>query len=217
MKPYIKKLSKPYKGLIVCIVDGGFVRDNLSDDFTNAGHHYSFKFIPKNEIWVDQTVETKEIPVLVKEMYSEYSDMSKGKSYDAAYEKGWKQAEKQRKRMPNDKLLKIEKLAEIRGVKVFLVDGFEVRKTFNQDFVEGGHGRVYDYIPKNEIWLEQDNDKQDMMYIFLHEITEYNLMGNKHYSYAKAHTLANKNEEKARHNKDSLKQLVIAEFSKIKI
>ena len=146
--PYIKKINNPYKGFTVCIVDGGYIRDKLSDDFTNAGHHYTFKFIPKNEIWIDQTVETKEVPVLVKEMYIEHKGMSKDKKYEPAYEKGWKAAEKERHEMPDDATLKIKQLLEVNGLKVFLVDGFEVRKTFNQDFVEGGHGRVYDYIPK---------------------------------------------------------------------
>ena len=214
--PYIKKLSKPFRGLTVCIVDSEYIRNHLSIAFTNAGHHYSFKFIPKNEIWIDQDIEPKEFPIFVREMATERSQMAKGKAYDPAYEKGWKQAEKARKTLPDDHSVKIKKLMEYKGLKVFLVDGFEVRKKFNQDFVEGGHGRVYDYIPKNEIWLEQDPHIKDVLAVFLHEITEYNLMGNKHWSYIKAHNAANRNELKARKNKESLKQALIKEFKKLK-
>jgi hypothetical protein len=47
------------------------------------------------------------------------------------------------------------------GTKIYVISGKAVRDIVNADFVEGGHGYVYDYIPKNEIWIEEMLNKED--------------------------------------------------------
>ena len=42
------------------------------------------------------------------------------------------------------------------GVSVWIVKGRLVRSAFDADFTEGGHDRVYHFVPKNEVWLDDD-------------------------------------------------------------
>jgi len=62
------------------------------------------------------------------------------------------------------------------GTKVYCVDGPGVRNHGHIDFTEGGHGLVYDYVPKKEIYVEHMADPEDGSMNALHEIIEYVLM-----------------------------------------
>lgn len=62
------------------------------------------------------------------------------------------------------------------GTKVFIVDGPTVRNLHKIDFTEGGHSEVYDYVPKNEIWVERMADPQDESFNLVHEVVEYIVM-----------------------------------------
>src|SRR5207253_2097692 len=39
-------------------------------------------------------------------------------------------------------------------IEVWLVDGSVVRGLYKTDYTEGGHGYVYRWVPKDEIWIE---------------------------------------------------------------
>lgn len=64
--------------------------------------------------------------------------------------------------------------------KIYLVDGDYVRDNISinskDQFVEGGHGYVYDWVPKDEIWVEEMLNKEDQAKNGMHEIYEYTLM-----------------------------------------
>ena len=62
------------------------------------------------------------------------------------------------------------------GTKIFIVDGPHVREKYFVDYVEGGHGYVYKFIPKGEIWIEDMENKFDQGMNLLHEIYELTLM-----------------------------------------
>lgn len=62
------------------------------------------------------------------------------------------------------------------GTEIYVVDGPYVREQYFVDYVEGGHGYVYTWIPKNEIWIEDMMDPIDQALNLLHEIYEYTLM-----------------------------------------
>jgi hypothetical protein len=66
------------------------------------------------------------------------------------------------------------------NTKIYLVDGDYVRDNVcvnkETQFVEGGHGYVYDWIPKDEIWVEEMINKEDQAKNGMHEIYEYTLM-----------------------------------------
>ena len=42
-----------------------------------------------------------------------------------------------------------------------LVDGNVVRCTYKTDYTEGGHGQVYPWVPKREIWVEKALDRTE--------------------------------------------------------
>lgn len=90
-----------------------------------------------------------------------------------------------------------------KGVNVYIVNGDFIRSNINVDFVEGGHGYVYDYVPKDEIWVEDMEDKKEMWFNFKHEQFERNLMkNNPKMSYEDAHDQAVAQETKQRHEID---------------
>ena len=81
---------------------------------------------------------------------------------------------------------------------IWLVDGFWVRNNVYIDFVEGGHGYVYPkFIPKNEIWIDQDVRVTERKYVILHEVCERRLM-KQGASYSVSHKRANEVETRAR-------------------
>ena len=62
------------------------------------------------------------------------------------------------------------------GTKIFVVDGPYVREKYFIDYVEGGHGYVYTFIPKDEIWIERMDNPVDQGMNLLHEVYEMTLM-----------------------------------------
>ncbi|MFH1425417.1 MAG: hypothetical protein ABIG28_01655 [archaeon] len=69
IKFYLKKFGKVGK-YVVWIVDENYIWTNIDEEFTNFGQHYNFKFIPKNELWIndDLAVEERDF-VLLRELY----------------------------------------------------------------------------------------------------------------------------------------------------
>jgi len=90
-------------------------------------------------------------------------------------------------------------LFNIGGIKIFSVDGYYTRSNIYVDFVLGGHGYVYDFVPKDEIWIEQLENSKDMIFNLIHELYERYLMKKKDLSYEDAHEKAAKMEERLRH------------------
>ena len=63
---------------------------------------------------------------------------------------------------------------------------------YKTDFVEGGHGYVYEWIPKDEIWIDNKIKSKEIPVIILHEFTERTLMKYKNIPYGRAHIAASK-------------------------
>jgi hypothetical protein len=76
-------------------------------------------------------------------------------------------------------------------VKFYFVDGVYIRNNVFIDFTEGGNNGRYDWIPKNEIWLEFPIDTRDTVPIMVHEYIEYMKMLVDAWGYDKAHDYAN--------------------------
>ncbi|MDD5551321.1 MAG: hypothetical protein PHS34_08680, partial [Candidatus Omnitrophica bacterium] len=94
-------------------------------------------------------------------------------------------------------------LREQDGSKIYLVNGEAVRKD-HIEFTMGGHGYVYDWIPIDEIWIDEVLNPEDREYtINDHEIPEVRKMRDEGWSYEKAHEYANEIEKKAR-NKEPM-------------
>ena len=67
------------------------------------------------------------------------------------------------------------------------MDGLRVRSTYMTDYTEGGHGYVYPWVPKNEIWIEQAIEQAEAPFIVAHEYIEHRLMRDDGMEYDKAH------------------------------
>lgn len=92
-------------------------------------------------------------------------------------------------------------------IRTFSVNGEYVRSNIFQDFTEGGHDAVYDWIPDGEVWLDEAN-KDEFDFIALHELLERYFMLVVGLEYDKAHEKANKVEERARERPDTVNDLI---------
>ena len=85
-EPYIKKVED-IDNISVWIVDGDYIRNNLDEEFSNCGEHYSYQFIPTNEFWIDKNNSNdSEIPFFVDHLLVMHRNMKEGKSYDKSLE-----------------------------------------------------------------------------------------------------------------------------------
>lgn len=159
----------------IYIVDGEYVRDNLNSEFTNYGQHYRFPFIPTNEIWLDKEYGRSEKEALIAHAIKERALMKGGVDYKEAY---WdSKDEEEAKRKSDNGGVKLKRLyMTSSGISIWLVDGKSVRSKFTVDFTQGGHGMIYGFIPKNEIWIDNAISAKERDAVILHEVNEMGLM-----------------------------------------
>ena len=186
-KPYLKKFCK-ISIFNVWIVAGNFIRKNIDEEFTNFGQHHRFKFIPKNEFWIDKEYgKGNEKKYFIDHMLVENRLMKKGISYVEASDKADKIEKSERSKSKLiSKLIKnklevkkeiyLKLLKSNKRIKIWLVNGNLVRSLFFIDFVQGGHDKIYHFIPKNEIWIDDDVNPKERKFVLLHELFERNLM-----------------------------------------
>jgi hypothetical protein len=83
-KPYVRLYGRA-GDTAVWIVNGPYIRQNLDEEFTNFGQHYGFRFIPKDEFWLDNDVLPGEREfILLHEMHERHL-MSLGWKYAEAH------------------------------------------------------------------------------------------------------------------------------------
>ena len=63
-------------------------------------------------------------------------------------------------------------------MKVWFVKGRLVRSVYDIEFTEGGHEHVYEFIPRDEVWIDNDVHQDEQGYVLFHELHERNLMAN---------------------------------------
>lgn len=71
---------------------------------------------------------------------------------------------------------RLTKIAQLGDAAIWLIDGEMIRNTLDDDFVAGGHGYRYLYVPTSEIWIERDIRESDRWPVIFHEYTERRLM-----------------------------------------
>jgi len=224
-KPYLRKLES-IEDFDVWEVDGKYVRDNVDREFTNFGQHFRFPFIPLREFWIDKQFGADESRYFIDHMITEWNLMSEGKSYDYALESADKLEVKERKKSAStkkaEKVVSIspdvvpknvykEKLKQFEGVDVWVISGVLVRGLYFIDFTEGGHHFVYDFIPFNEVWLDDDLNPTERDFVLLHELHERYLM-HTGWTYEHAHHSSSIIEYKCRRDPKQLKERMAAEI-----
>ena len=177
--------------LTVWLVDGSYVRKNLDEEFSNFGHHYTFEEIPKRELWLDSETSPDEQKFYIGHMRVEYHLREKGVDEETARKRA--NAHERRLRLKAGDLRKVKKGKLVpqpdavhdrlwkalgNGVKVWFVKGRLVRSVYDIEFTEGGHEHVYEFVPHNEVWIDNDVHQDEQGFVLLHELHERNLMAN---------------------------------------
>jgi len=205
----LKKIGQRGK-IKIWLVDGAVVRRDLDPEFTNFGQHYRFKFIPEYEFWIDKEAVPDERRFFIDHLLTEWRLMRKGISYSEAADIANTKERSERikaldlrkildnKGQPDIEKFRLRLLEKIpNGVSVWLVDGKLVRTVFDVEFTEGGHDLIYDFVPKNEVWIDNDVLEEERKFVILHETYERELM-KKGMLYPLAHKKASKIEWQAR-------------------
>lgn len=68
-------------------------------------------------------------------------------------------------------------LREVNGIKIWVVDGFAVRRDIYADFGFSGNDRAYHFIPENEIWIDGAISCEETEYSITLELKEREEMG----------------------------------------
>jgi hypothetical protein len=221
--PYIQKIEERGK-LEVWIVDGSYIRSHTDEEFTNFGQHYRYPYIPLNELWIDREAEHDERQFFIDHLLVEHRLMAGGMPYEKALAIADHAERKERRRAGDVSLLtqhgqqlpdgrdaheRLWKKLE-NGVSVWIVNGRLVRSVFDIDFTEGGHDYVYEFVPNNEVWIDDAIVESERGYILLHELHERNRMASG-WPYSKAHIEASRLEYHCRHHPDELHDALVAE------
>lgn len=214
-KPYLKRLDK-IGPVTAWIVDGQQIRKSIDEEFTNFGQHYRFPFIPRDEFWIDREFGPGEQQFFIDHLLIEHRLMASGMSYDRALERADAVERKERRKTELIKEVASLKKPGIvenvhrrllkkysREVKVWVVRGELVRGLFFIDFTEGGHDKVYQFVPDNEVWLDDDLSPRERRYVLLHELHERHLMA-QGWTYGRAHRDASRVEYHCRSHPDDL-------------
>ena len=221
--PYIAKVDERGK-LKIWIVDGAYIRGNIDEEFTNFGQHYAFSFIPADELWIDQEAKHDEREFFIDHLLVEHRLMAAGTPYDDALEAADRAEQRERRRAGDVRQLthggrqlpdgrdvheRLWKKLE-NGVSVWIVNGRLVRSVFDIDFTEGGHDYVYEFVPQNEVWIDDAIVEDERPYVLLHELHERNRMAGG-WAYNKAHAESSRVEYRCRHHPDELHEALAAE------
>jgi hypothetical protein len=214
--PYLKK-DAARGDLQVWIVDGIYIRSHMDEEFTNFGQHFRYGYIPRNELWIDQEAVHDERRFFIDHLLVEHHLMAQGKSYAEALVEADREERKERRRAGdlrkvthNGKQLPSGKDVHERlwktlesGLCVWVVNGRLVRSVFDIDFTAGGHDYVYEFVPQNEVWIDDAIEEPERGYVLLHELHERNRMAGG-LPYNKAHEESSRLEYRCRHHPDGL-------------
>jgi hypothetical protein len=218
-----------YDGLSVWLVDGEKIRKDIDENFVQYDHHARFRFIPSDEIWIDQETNADERNYFIENILRERKFMSEGMTLEEAVEKADKQEARERREDPRIKTIlkahdtrkkslekiRKEKLNEYSSdnIHVYLVYGEFVRDIYLVEYAEGGHDLVYSFIPKGEIWIEEVLHPSERTFIILHELHERYLMSEGK-DYPHAHKGATIIEDHFRENPEGLEERIREELGK---
>jgi hypothetical protein len=220
--PYLQK-DEQRGDFLVWIVDGSYIRGLMDEEFTNFGQHYRFSYIPEKEFWIDREAEHDERQFFIEHLLVETRLMAGGMPYEQAIVQADRAERAERRKagdvrratqngaLPEPKAVheRLWKKLE-NGVSVWIVNGRMVRSVFDIDYTEGGHDYVYEFVPENEVWIDDAIIQAERGYVLLHELHERNLMA-KGWPYSKAHLDSSRIEYRCRHHPDELHDALATE------
>ena len=175
-------------------VAGKVIRDLKDIEFTQSAYDLNKSYIPKGEVWVDRdAAKTGEQKTWLYRALAERNCRTRlGMSADAAFNEAKRAEEALRgKPLAPPPRVQLVRLNVIKGFTVWLVNGKLVRDHYYVDFTQGGNGFVYDWAPKNEIWIDNALVPEEYMPTTIHELTEAVWMRDRGLSYEQAHEHAN--------------------------
>jgi hypothetical protein len=195
-------------------VDPLAVRDQSrgAEEFGNFAVHDEFpRTIPKDEIWITDRLANEEGILFAANAIAQLRARAAGASEDRAYAAGENVERFLRHRLRGAEFRdgrphkRVPERIYVEGytalpdptrpgndVTVWLVDGAVVRDFYKTDYTEGGHGYVYRWVPKPEIWVEATLERAELPYIVTHEFLERRLMHDAGLDYDSAHEISSK-------------------------
>jgi hypothetical protein len=187
--PYRRLLGR-IDGLRIWRVDGHQVRDGLDVEFTNGHHHFTRRYVPLDEIWLDREPPgSGEWRFWARHQIVERAEMAAGASYPIALARANRAERAERDAAARPARVRRRRLGAVDRRDVWLVDGCAVRTCFHLDFTLGGHGYRYRFIPRREIWIDDAVAAAERPAILHHEAVEVELMA-RGMHYADAHVRA---------------------------
>lgn len=208
-----------HKDFTVYTVNAEAVRDVAQPDeeFGNFATQADFPdLIPAGEIWIAQKTAAEEGIFFIANALMQAKAVADGVPDGTAYEAGLNverflrqrlnriefRGGKPHKRIPEG--VHLEHYLTLPdpkfAIEVLIVDGNLVRSFYKTDYTEGGHGYVYRWVPKGEIWIETAVDRREMPFIVVHEYLELRLMRDAGLDYDTAHTICSRIEFQMRKN-----------------
>jgi uncharacterized membrane protein (UPF0127 family) len=94
--------------------------------------------------------------------------------------------------------IKLTNLGKVKNFNIWVVNGKYIRDNIDIDFTTGGNPGRYEYIPENEIWIDNSVEQDEIEDDVLHEIDECLNMEIKGETYDKAHDEASGLEKELR-------------------
>jgi hypothetical protein len=76
------------------------------------------------------------------------------------------------------------------GLEIWIVDGAKIREEIYPEFLYGGNGQRYRFIPAREIWVDNAVGAEELSYTIAHEMRERSLMARQGLTYGEAHDSA---------------------------
>jgi hypothetical protein len=221
-----KKRILTHAEFTVYSVNGLAVRNAAQPDeeFGNFATRDEFPdLIPEGEIWISEKLAPREGVFFIANALTQQARQAAGAT-EKAYEDGLRAEQRLRasingiefrdgkphKQVPSAVYLShYLDLPDPRGpVAVWLVDGNLVRSYYKTDYTEGGHGYVYPWVPRPQIWVEDGVDRREVPFIVSHEYLERRLMRDEGLDYDTAHEICSKVEFKLRKGEGAAPLLV---------
>ena len=112
-----------------------------------------------------------------------------------------------------NKNIYVKRVNNVGDCAIWLVDGALIRKEINENFVKCADNNQFDFIPKNEFWIDEDLDQKEYRYFIDRFIYEKGLLDSGE-NYAKADKKADEFERNERQNSADVLQIYESKHSK---